>query len=91
MPMLDEEGFGQVNELFAAAFRMQGHSIDERFQPVRDLYEEMTGMKETNHNAIMHHRISLYGPPCEDCGKPLRTSEAAFCAAYGWKPPVLGA
>lgn len=86
MPMLDEEEFGQVNELFAGAFRMEGKSIDERFRPVLDRYEEMTGMEETNHNAIMHHRISLYGPPCEYCGKPLRISEAAFCSACGWKP-----
>jgi hypothetical protein len=57
--------------------------IDARFQPVRDLYEEMTGWREMHHNAIMHHRLSIYGPPCVTCGKPLRTPRATFCAACG--------
>ncbi len=32
---------------------------------------------ETNPNAIWHHRLSLYGPPCHRCGKPLQQHEAA--------------
>ena len=91
--MLDEEEFAIVERLYSEGisatkeFR-QAHNlllnecpIDERFRPVREAYESMTGMAEPNHNAIMHHRISIYGQPCEHCGKPLRTSRANFCAA----------
>lgn len=47
------------------------------------MYESMTGFKETNPNALFHHRLSLYGPPCPSCGKPLRTPAANSCAACG--------
>ena len=86
MPMLDEDEYLKVDQAYGAAFRMKGVPLDERFQPVRDLYHYMTGVYESNHNAIMHHRISLYGDPCANCRKPLRTPLAAFCAACGWKP-----
>ena len=47
------------------------------------LYQEFTGFEETNPAAIWHHRLSLYGPPCQNCGKPLRTPRAKLCAACG--------
>ncbi len=43
-------------------------------------YERLTGFKETNPNALFHHRLSIYGPPCPSCGKPFRTPQARFCA-----------
>ena len=46
-------------------------------------YAEITGFVETNVNAIWHHRVSIYGPPCAACDKPLRTPRASFCAACG--------
>ncbi len=46
-------------------------------------YHDLTGFRETNFQAIWHHRISLYGAPCKVCGKPLRTPAATFCAACG--------
>ena len=46
-------------------------------------YYEMTGFRETNVNAIWHHRLSQFGPPCSSCGKLLRTPRAKFCAACG--------
>ena len=47
------------------------------------LYQDMTGFPETNPDALWHHRLSLYGPPCKACGKPLRTPQATLCAACG--------
>lgn len=47
------------------------------------VYEEITGFHETNKNALWHHRLSVYGPPCLHCGKPLRTTRAKHCAACG--------
>lgn len=46
-------------------------------------YFEITGYEESNHLALYHHRLSLYGPPCDSCGKPLRTPQAKLCAACG--------
>lgn len=98
MPMLDENEWIEIDELFRSAFSatkefrqnynlpLENCSIDERFRPLRDKYEEITGYKETNQNAIMHHRISIYGELCENCGKPLRTPQANFCAACGRIP-----
>ena len=98
LPMLDEEEFAIVAKLYlrvmhgAKKFRMRNDAplsdvpLAELFRPLREAYFELTGMNETNANAIMHHRISLYGPTCENCGKPLRTPRASFCAACGRVP-----
>ncbi len=98
VPMLDEEEFAVVSNLYSQGMRatkgfrkehglpLSGvpiEEIEERFRPVREAYKRMTGTDEPNHNAIMHHRISIYGSPCERCGKPLRTPRASFCAACG--------
>ena len=95
VPMLDEAEFAVVSDLYSQGMKAtkefrQKHnlplgecSIGERFRPVREAYERMTGMAELHENAIMHHRISIYGVPCESCSKPLRTPRASFCAACG--------
>jgi len=90
--MLDEEAYNRIWHLYGGC--MQGIkgkgtadgrtlSIDELFEPLRAEYRRITGMADCHHNAIMHHRISIYGPPCSACGKPLRTPRASFCAACG--------
>jgi len=65
-----------------------GASLEEAKRVVQrngalNRYFEITGFRETNVNAIWHHRLSLYGPPCSVCGKPLRTPRAKLCAACG--------
>ena len=86
--MLDDEEFAVASKLYQEAFSKSGKSMQERFQPLLDYSNELTGFGETVPNAIMHHKISQYGKPCEKCGKPYRTPEASFCAACGNRPIV---
>lgn len=96
LPMLDEMEWAQLAPLLQGAIaefmeerRRTGVGLDE----ARDtgilgrralaFYRELTGFEETNLNALWHHRLSLYGPPCGHCGKPLRTPRAKLCAACG--------
>jgi hypothetical protein len=93
MPMLDEAEFVVASRLYSESMKsakeirthsgvaIEHASIQERFRPVRDYYEEVSGMKDCHHNAVMHHRIALYGPPCERCRKPLRTPNAKLCGS----------
>jgi ribosomal protein L37E len=53
------------------------------FQAVRDRYQEITGQEMKTKCANFFHRLSEFGPPCNKCGKPLRTMKARFCAACG--------
>ena len=59
-------------------------AVARRLQPMLEMYRLLTGFVETNPNAVWHHKIDEYGPPCSQCHKPLRTSEARFCAACGF-------
>jgi hypothetical protein len=44
-------------------------------------YKRITGFPETNPMALYHHKIWMHGPPCEYCGKPLRTPDVKLCGA----------
>ena len=97
VPMLDETEYAEIYKIYGESFNSvkmpsrvncaslarEESRLADRFKPVCEAYEKLTGFVETNHNAIMHHRISLYGKACENCGKPLRTPHAAFCVACG--------
>jgi hypothetical protein len=87
MPMLDETEFEQVliELMFGGESLHRGVPESEAYRSALDLYEEFTGLRETNFRALYHHRIAMYGPPCEHCGKPLRNPAASFCAAC-WQP-----
>jgi len=75
--MLDEEEWRRLAPLLADA-------VDPvRREAALDLYEETTGFRETNINALWNYRIANYGLPCTECGKPLRTPRAKFCAYCG--------
>jgi hypothetical protein len=54
-----------------------------RRQAILEAYNRITGFSETNPEAVMHHRVADYGPPCLGCGRPLRTPRASFCASCG--------
>lgn len=85
MPMLDEAEFDLVAATWSQCAQVfpRKAPLREMFDPALDEYEKLTGYRETNPNALWHHRIALYGPPCSRCGKPLRSPKAAFCAACG--------
>jgi hypothetical protein len=94
VPMLDEAEYAVVATLYSDSIqatkdyrRKHGLPLDavpkDLFRPVIEAYERMTGWREANANAIMHHRLSKLGPLCTVCGKPLRTPEAAKCMECG--------
>ena len=87
VPMLNEEEYTIASKLYSQGFEKieSGKSREERFKPMLDYYNNLTRFEETQPNAILHHRIEHYGPPCENCGKPYRTPLASFCAACGNK------
>lgn len=76
MPMLDDEEWERVAATFARA-------KDTMFGEALAMYKAITGFDETNPNALWHHKTSLFGPPCANCGKPLRTPAATRCVECG--------
>jgi hypothetical protein len=60
---------------------MQVDGVARLRQPMLEMYRLLTGFVETNPNAVLHHEVAQYGPPCPRCTKPLRTPMARFCAA----------
>jgi hypothetical protein len=100
MPMLDEQEYTEAFRLYGEClnatkeFRQRWNvplanaSIDERFRPIREWYEQLTGVPGCHANAILHHRFSDFGNPCRVCGKPLRSPRAKLCAACGAPAPL---
>jgi hypothetical protein len=97
IPMLDDEEWTLVAPYLSNAveqikrYRQEhGVSLAEANrrgygQRALQIYEELTGFAETNPDALWHHRASLFGAPCADCGNPLRTPSASYCAECGGK------
>ena len=91
--MLDEQEYAEIASLFLAGMQsvkeyrnatgatLKTVPLLERFAPMLSRYEAMTSYTETNANAVMHRRLSLYGPPCSRCGKPLRKPMAKICGS----------
>jgi hypothetical protein len=93
--MLDEREYAEAVRLHGECtkaikeFRLQrdvplaSAGTHERFRPLREWYEQLTGAAGCDGNEIMHHRLSDLGSPCRVCGKPLRSPRAKLCAACG--------
>jgi hypothetical protein len=91
--MLDEQEFADVSRLHGDGIRsvkeyrertgspLQNVPMENHFASMLARYEAIMGFKETNPNAVLHHRLSLYGQPCAGCGKPLRTPKARLCGS----------
>jgi hypothetical protein len=71
--MVEESGFATCAE--------REPPIDSALQAALDVYESITGIHETNFAALAHHVVDLYGPPCHNCGRPLRTPKAQLCGS----------
>ena len=96
VPMLDEHEWTEVATLLSTMMsrtqefrRSTGASLAEalgqRFgDDALARYQQLTGARESNPDNLWHHRISLFGPPCEACEKPLRTPRATYCAECGF-------
>lgn len=79
VPMLTDA----EKDIVWAALLDRNLRADERQAKFLAEYERLTGFREIDPNAVMHHVASQYGPPCTSCGKPLRTPRASYCAACG--------
>ena len=76
--MLDDEEFWRAISLRGTG---EGDPKEREFGPVLREYERITRFHESNINAFYHHKLSLYGQPCPNCGKPLRMPQAKLCGA----------
>lgn len=89
VPMLDETEWDYLHGIYANNVLPLLNSSNKSltrpaiWKPFLDAYYKITGFLETEPNAIWHHRLSLYGPNCVACDKPLRSPGANFCAACG--------
>ena len=92
--MLDETEWAQLEPLLKEYVRKirEARSGDVSLEkaskmgfdvPALRLYFALTGVREANVMSFWHHRASLYGPPCTECGKVLRTPKARICANCG--------
>src|SRR5689334_3846841 len=96
---LDDDEAAIVQQLMVDQFAVDDDASTPNFfervrrlqQPAIDAYVDMTGEEPPSHmnhawHVLYRHRLSLLGPTCLECGKPLRTPRASFCANCGWRP-----
>jgi len=91
VPMLDEEEFAHLDRVYqdcakAVIQYRKDHRVSLTQTPVADLfqaahrcYEQLTGTTGVATEELLKHRIALYGRPCPQCAKPLRTPKARQC------------
>jgi hypothetical protein len=81
IPILTEEEWAMISPHLRISSVQPERPL--QFQSALDLYEEITGVKETNPNAIWHHRVIMLALLAMPAGKPLRTQNARYYAACG--------
>jgi|TARA_B110000285_G_scaffold233422_1_gene307194 hypothetical protein len=66
--------------------RKTGIEIKSCFKELLDYYKEVIGIEETESNAIVHHRIALYGAGRPKGKKPIRTKTSKILSRiWVWK------
>lgn len=95
VPMLDEGDYASITDAYGigADAVKQARVKESRallesdeetlYRGVICRYRELTGASDVAGPEIMKHRLSLLGPPCENCGKELRTPLAKKCVECG--------
>jgi hypothetical protein len=98
VPMLDEQEWGRIEEMLCkrralldehlarthrAPLEYASELKEETYREALALHSTLTGSVDANLHALWQHRLALYGPPCAECGKPLRTPAARRCFACG--------
>jgi hypothetical protein len=95
LPMLDEAEWARLAPLLDGAIEniqryrkqhgvaLSAVPIPRMYWAASEMYLSLTGCMPPDPEALWHHRLSDYGPPCTHCGKPLRTPRAKLCAACG--------
>lgn len=93
--MFDADEFLRLRELYSLGTantkeyrKLHGVSLQdsrpmERFHELLELHFELSGVRETKPGAIMHHERALFGGPCLQCGRLLRTPTARKCYECG--------
>src|SRR5438552_16265321 len=87
VPMLDEGEFPEIERAYRESMRASfakrelQDAKEKAVTTAQAVYERLTHTTGVDKWDVLQHRISLYGPPCRACGKPLRTPQARLCAA----------
>ena len=82
LPFLDETEYSIIKPLLGIPVLIDRDTEEWRLlnQIPLDIFESITGHRLSERSDIHHHRLSLMGPECPDCGHLLRSTKAAFCA-----------
>ena len=81
--MLDEAEYRPIYQLVLAGVRAaSAGAVGDEFAAARAEFERVAGEAAVG-SSFTHHRLAHFGPPCEACGRPLRTDWAAHCVECG--------
>jgi len=95
VPLLDKTEWAQLQPFLTDMIQniqryreSNGASLNEALKqryerPPLEKFFQLTGYRETDVNALRHHQLDRYGPPCPNCGRLLMTKVARSCAQCG--------
>ena len=81
LPFLNENEYSYIEPYLSIPLPIKKIEGKEALSIIpMGLFEHMTGYRLNDWGDINHHRRSLHGPECSNCGHLLRTPQARFCA-----------
>jgi hypothetical protein len=94
--MLDEHEYTYFHDLYVRCHASLGEYLvthdghppeaavlEDLFRPMLDEFERLTGRRDLDPKEIIQHGLADYGPPCSNCGRPLRSPTAPMCFECG--------